>query len=258
MLQFRSENEGGKRKKQFTKLLIMIISIITLCTSLISYGYAQKLSPQKEQEVTQKIQDILSRKEFTQQNNRPNLIDEMAKNIWNIIKKVLRDIMPTSNETTEMGKELSPFASMILKIVGITILASFIAVLLYYVFKNFRFSKSFKEMDDAKLLSVLKDAERVYQNALELAQKGDYRQGIRFLYISLLIRLNEMNVIKIDKSKTNKQYLREAYESNFLDYELLLQFTYAFNEYWYGKRSIDKDIFDLWDQNYSSIIREVN
>ncbi|MFK7970490.1 MAG: DUF4129 domain-containing protein [Bacteroidia bacterium] len=72
--------------------------------------------------------------------------------------------------------------------------------------------------------------------------KGDFRRGVRLLYLETLKMLTEKNTIRYAKHKTNYEYLlamrnHPLYE----DFELL---TLRFDYVWYGNFKIDQAGFD--------------
>jgi len=145
--------------------------------------------------------------------------------------------------------------TFIIEIICIVLIIAFLAAIIFFIFKGLRKSRRMKEKDDTVLLTSLKDPETVESKALEYADKGDYRQAIRLLYISMLLRFNEDNIIKIDKSKTNKQYLIEMQINGFEKYDLVTEFTEIFNRCWYGNRNLQKEKFDYWFGNYTKLTR---
>jgi cbb3-type cytochrome oxidase subunit 3 len=133
-----------------------------------------------------------------------------------------------------------------------------IASIVYLVIRHRRNNRKLKEEEDSELLSQLKDPEEVKLKAMEFYRNGDFRQGIRFLYLSLILKLNEQNLILINKAKTNKEYMNELSMKEYTHFEKVVEFTGVFNRCWYGNRNLDKEMFDKWNMEYSSIVGEVN
>jgi len=78
------------------------------------------------------------------------------------------------------------------------------------------------------------------------------------LYLSLILKLNEQNILLINKSKTNKEYMDELREKDYIHFETVMEFTRVFNRCWYGNRNLSREMFDKWISEYSSIVGEVN
>jgi uncharacterized membrane protein len=212
----------------------------------------------RQKKVTDTLEKILSSKEFKEPKNEMSILERVGDMIRDIIEWLL-DLLPDINPGSSgnfNAPNMSP-SIFALKIFAVVLIIAFVLLLVFFIFRNLHLSKSIKQKEDAELLSVLKDSESVEQSAVEFYTKGDIRQAIRFLYMALLLRLNESNVVRIDKSKTNKQYLREALENQYPFYSEMQEFTHDFNRYWYGKSSVDRTKFEYWHSIYTSRFREV-
>jgi uncharacterized membrane protein len=215
------------------------------------------MSPDREKKVADTLEKILSSREFAEPENKISIADRISDLIRDVIKWIW-DLLPDSNMDKVGGftpQAMTP-AVFLLKLFAIVLIVVFVVLLVYYILRNLHRSKAVKEKADAELLTTLKDSEEVEKMAVEFYIKGDIRQGIRFLYIAMILSLNEKNIVKIDKSKTNKQYLREAMENQYIYYGDMQEFTYDFNRYWYGRSSVDKNKFDYWYSIYTSRLKE--
>jgi hypothetical protein len=128
-------------------------------------------------------------------------------------------------------------------------------VTLFFLVRNIRASRRWKEQDDALPVNSMKLPSSVEETAVEFSRKGDYKQALRFLYIAMLLRFNEMDWIRIDKAKTNRQYVMEIMNGSFERKQEVRDFTEAFNRYWYGNRSLDRDTFEDWYEKYSLLVK---
>jgi len=72
--------------------------------------------------------------------------------------------------------------------------------------------------------------------AQEYAKRGDYRSAVRYLYLSLLIYLDEKGQIEYDSTETNSEYLRKISPDSSL-YRILKTLTGIFEHCWYGLSS---------------------
>lgn len=79
-------------------------------------------------------------------------------------------------------------------------------------------------------------------------KQGDYRRGVRLLYLETLKMLSEKNIIRYAKYKTNYEYLLSMRKHPlFADFETLtLQFDYV----WYGNFEIDEAGFDTMTKTF--------
>lgn len=79
-------------------------------------------------------------------------------------------------------------------------------------------------------------------------KQGNYRRGVRLLYLETLKMLSEKNIIRYAKHKTNYEYLLAMRKHPlFKDFEMLtLQFDYV----WYGNFDIDEAGFEKMTQTF--------
>lgn len=202
--------------------------------------------------IKEQIDQILSSGEFAEPGNTGILdrIGEYIKNALDSIKDWLNMLqMPDIKGNYFEGQNLQR-GFPALKFMGIIIVAAIVISVAVVLYKNLRTLRAVKEKEDALILRILKDSDTAEAKALAFFNGGEYGQGLRFLYLSLLLKLNELNIIRIDKSKTNNQYLKEAYISAFSGYDMVYEFTKAFNECWYGGKNASRESFEYWHNQY--------
>jgi hypothetical protein len=95
-------------------------------------------------------------------------------------------------------------------------------------------------------------AQSAFDNAQQSAEIGDYRSAVRFLYLSALLSLDERNLLRLDRSKTNREYLRSVAGSEFEP--TLRRVIDVFDSVWYGFRPIDPATFDRYQQQVRSLL----
>lgn len=240
--------EGKVCKKKFMPMLAFI-GIVALLTAKVKAH-----SPANEDEIKNKLSKILASGEFSEKNEAKSLLEilhdkfiEFLKGIWE--KLNMTDKIQRVFSNSKISKEVLS----LLQIIAIVIILAIIVLIIYLVTKKFTYSRKVRQDEDALLLNVLKDADEVYRKAFDYYSKGEYTQGLRFLYISLLLRLNELNIIRINKAKTNKQYLIEIKDNKPEIHDIMAEFTHVFNRYWYGGRRADKSVFVKWNDVYGNL-----
>ena len=72
------------------------------------------------------------------------------------------------------------------------------------------------------------------ERAYECSQRGDYRQAIRYLYLSFLLYLDKAGLLTYDAGKTNGEILSEVYGSMGNQAERFAFLTLFFERKWYG------------------------
>ena len=231
---------------------IMLILLILSITSLDGVKVcAVNADPQREEQVKEKLQEILSSEEFSVSGSSNGFIESfvnMVKDAVEWIKDKLNSLNPLKDKNLMSGVPLSSNSVLFLRLISIVAVSIFILAITYFISRNIHMSRSNKYKEDETLLTTLKDPEQVKATALEFCKIGDFRQALRFLFISLLLKFNEINIIRIDKSKTNRQYMREIARSGYKMYDEVKLFNNAFNEHWYGNKNISAKDFDYWYQ----------
>jgi hypothetical protein len=88
------------------------------------------------------------------------------------------------------------------------------------------------------------------QRAQTLSGQGDYRNAVRYLYLSSLLILDENGVLRYDRSRTNREYLRSVSSKPELA-KPLNDVIDVFDRVWYGFDSVD-------DETYQSYVKHVD
>ena len=83
--------------------------------------------------------------------------------------------------------------------------------------------------------------------AVTLAEAGDYRQAMRYLYLSTLLWLDERRVLRYDPALTNREYLRHVDTALC---EALSPVVELFDRVWYGMAPLDR-------RGYAAYVKQV-
>jgi hypothetical protein len=102
------------------------------------------------------------------------------------------------------------------------------------------------------------DPELIKIEAHKWSQKGDYRQAIRCLFLSLLLYLDKMGLLNYDPGKTNGQYLSEVHKGMDNKAETFASLTLLFERKWYGMEESSEQDFHQYEQAFASLIGSVN
>lgn len=203
------------------------------------------------------IDDILSSREYMKTDDAGILarIAEYLKNAVEGIRSWFEGLQVFDGTANPFDGQLPASGFAGFKVIGVIVIAALVMAVVLVLHRNIRPAKRMKEKDDSQIFIVFRNSDTAEKKALEFFYKGQYTQGLRFLYLSLLLKLDELNVIKIDRSKTNNQYLREAYNNQFASYEKLREFTRVFNDCWYGGKNVSKECFEHWYSQYSLLVK---
>ncbi len=89
-----------------------------------------------------------------------------------------------------------------------------------------------------------------FKRAETLSMQGDYRNAIRYLYLSSLLVLDEQGLMRYDRSRTNREYLRSVASKPELA-KPLHDVIDVFDRVWYGFEKVD-------EQAYQSYVERVD
>ena len=95
-------------------------------------------------------------------------------------------------------------------------------------------------------------AARALQQAQNLSTAGDYRNAVRYLYLASLLRLDERGLLRYDRSRTNREYLRSVDETPELASNLK-DVIDVFDEVWYGYQPLDKSSYEHFADRVSDL-----
>jgi hypothetical protein len=79
--------------------------------------------------------------------------------------------------------------------------------------------------------------------ARRLWQEGDYAQAVVYLFSYQLVHLDKQQVIRLNKGKTNRQYLREIGPRDVLQ-RLVEQTMLVFEDVFFGNRALERVRFE--------------
>lgn len=83
------------------------------------------------------------------------------------------------------------------------------------------------------------------QRAQTLSGQGDYRNAIRYLYLSSLLVLDEQGLLRYDRSRTNREYLRSISSKPELA-NPLRDVIDVFDRVWYGLEAVDQQTYQAY------------
>jgi len=189
------------------------------------------------------LHDILSQPEFIWQEPAPNPVNDWLQQIWESISRWLNDILGDRTLNIPLNQNwLTLIASLLL------------VIILYFVFRTLfiDFSKESRLNNENGDGSEPITSEAAFEKAQMLSRGGDYRSAVRYLYLSALLIMDERGVLRYDRSKTNREYLRSVSESPELS-EPLEEVIDVFDNVWYGYHSLEENSF----KQYSDRVEEL-
>jgi hypothetical protein len=86
----------------------------------------------------------------------------------------------------------------------------------------------------------------------EMARAGDYRSAVRLLYLSTLLRLEERDLLRYDRTLTNREYLQQVAGHSRLA-EALRPVVDTFDRVWYGHLDPDAEGYEAYSQQVEQV-----
>ena len=125
-----------------------------------------------------------------------------------------------------------------------------IAAVLLFLFSLYYISRSLSRnlVREAQLAAEVDEGADVLssraamQRAQTLSSQGDYRNAVRYLYLSSLLILDEQGLLRYDRSRTNREYLRSVSSQPQLAGSLR-DVIDVFDRVWYGFESVDEEAY---------------
>lgn len=206
--------------------------------AVLETAWGQGDSPSWRERALSQLEEILRRPEFQWQEEQPSLLER----IWEWFTQQLINMLP--NEAPG-GRIIS------ILLVSAGILA--IGLILYFVFRRFRREIAIDvEPGTAGEDTDPQDASRAMDRARDLSKIGDYRQALRYLYLSTLLLLEERGLIRYDRSRTNLEYLQSVGDHPQLATHLR-EIIQIFERSWYGLQIPDAQTYDRFERQVQSI-----
>jgi hypothetical protein len=98
-------------------------------------------------------------------------------------------------------------------------------------------------------------SETAFQRADTLSRGGDYRSAVRYLYLSALLLLDERGLLRYDRSRTNREYLRTVSGSPALVRPLRTVIE-IFDRVWYGFEPIDAQTYQEYVERVGELRKQ--
>ncbi len=158
---------------------------------------------------------------------------------------------------TELDKLLNPKPVRDIKLKYILFPLGIIAITIVLIFfiKQIRMN-IISEVHDKEAEIVgeqVTTAKAALTHADTAEESNDFREALRYLYLSAVLNLQERGILPYDKSMTNREYLHHAQVDNNLQ-ETLGSVVTVFDDVWYGHKSCDAGTIE----NYRVLLQKIH
>ena len=202
------------------------------------------------QEDKANLREILARDEYNPSHAEGfGLRDHIVKGIKYILKQIAKFI-PDKFLPTSVGS--INLISYLVIAAGICLLGFLVYWLVKQLTVQRRFSKGLQLSEQELKLSY----HNYLQNAGKEAQATNWKEGARFLFLALLFYCEHKSWIRIEKWKTNGEYMTELQRKQPAIVQEFAEGALLFDKVWYGKKSINADEYKAMLRRIEPIIKE--
>jgi hypothetical protein len=214
---------------------------------------AQTAEDRASQDQRARIDNILARPEYQPEEERESAIALWIRHMKELFDRLLRKLFgrPPAHAPQTGGGLSTVIQALILLVLA--------AALIFGAAKLVRrFQVRQKPAEKAETREALGEeipeyatAADLFAMASELARQAEYRKAIRRAYIALLCDLDQRGKLRLERSKTNRDYL-DAMRSEQRIYPTFSVMTLAFERAWYGQARATEEEF----HNFVSLYQE--
>lgn len=199
--------------------------------------------PAAPPDAQQRLRDILSRPPFvTAESDNENLLTRFLDWLMRILERLFE---PLGEVGASTGNALS---WMIVAVSAVLLVGAILYLLLKLRGALTSEAQSTADNDsEAYLTSAI-----ALQQANALAQGGNYRTAVRYLYLSSLLWLDEHGLLRYDRALTNQEYLASLASNPELRMRLL-PIVETFDQVWYGHAPLDSERFLTYQQQVEAL-----
>ena len=196
-----------------------------------------------------KIRDILSRPAY--QPEQETLVGVFVKKVLRKIRGFISEIYSALTRLLERLLGASANGGWIPTLLLLVVLAAalLIAVQLLRRLRRPRAKRKKTRLVLGEEISADSTSRELAEAGLAAARAGDFRTAVRKLYVSLLYELGERNLIELEDSATNHEYLSKASRLSGLAGPMR-HLTDRFDYVWYGMFSSSEDDFAAYLERY--------
>ena len=205
-----------------------------------------------KEEFDKVIEGVLASKEYQYIPSKIEAFVEGIKEaILEWVESLLEGRIDTSG-TSQLPQAVSIILALIVLIAGIAILA----LLIKYIYKCRSNRKKLHEIlgeqisEETTPLTLLEKGEGYAVN-------GDYRIGIRYRYIALLLLLHEEGVLHIRNAMTNQEIYNALEKKQYNHLESFSRVMTSFEYIWYGQNDYTKEQYEQYKLEEQSLWKEV-
>ena len=201
-----------------------------------------------------RLEAILGRPEYQPEQLRESSLRRWLRKVADWLKKQLSRLNPGGSEAP------SPQVNRGLTILQAILMLGLTAALVYGISRllqrlRTRTDGEVEETSREVLGETIEEhvvAKDILDRADGAAREGDYRAGIRLAYIALLLNLAERGRLRLDRAKTNRDYLESLRDTGEI-FPVFSRLTGVFEQVWYGETPASHEDFQGFLHSYREV-----
>jgi hypothetical protein len=217
-----------------------------LLSTLLTVQQEISTSPHTAADVAP-LTEILARSEFNWQPQQPSPLALLWRHIIGYLLKFMSWFIP--EESILVG----PWFSYLLTGVGV------LTVFLVLLYLSRGLLADFAAQTEVEIPFEAGDehltADSAFKRAQTLSGEGDYRTAVRYLYLSSLLLLDERGLLRYDRARTNREYLRSVAHTPTLAARLR-EVIDIFDRVWYGYQPLDEATYHRYAEQVAELRRQ--
>jgi len=194
----------------------------------------------------QALSSILAQAEFQWQTEQESFWETWWQDLQERFYRFLLNLLPEALASAVIGGWLNFLLTLFGSIALVIVLAYTIHELLRGVAHEVAVG------EDDEVSGELLTSETALKRAQDLSQGGDYRTAVRYLYLSSLLILEEQGLLRYDRTKTNREYIRSIQSQPKLA-TILQDVINIFDQVWYGYHPIDQKTYT----HYATLVAQL-
>ncbi|MDQ0885274.1 hypothetical protein QFZ81_000362 [Paenibacillus sp. V4I9] len=205
---------------------------------MINAALATSLQEDKEQ-----LKQILNQSEYTAYKVKEN------SSFWAWLKPLFRKIrswLPDFQVSDSVTDWMT--VGVVVTLLGIAAFA------IYWFLKQIIWQKRIRSDAYLPVGEISRSYRFYWQQAAELKGTGDWREGVRSVFLSLLFFMEAKRMIRVEKWKTNWEYAEELGGSASSLVPLFHDSSLLFERIWYGKEVVTEEQFTSMYEQIARVI----
>jgi len=204
------------------------------------------LTPASPKVRKEKLKKVLARKEFGKES--ASVLGKMLTWLGKQLEKLLGRLFG------KIGLGLISVSKDFSFIVTIVITALFLLLLAYIIAKisKLRRAAYAPVLADEGVYSGPSSPQKALEEAAKNASEGDFRNALRLVYLAVLLRLDERELIEFNRTGTNWEYLSTLRKHRKV-HDTLKPVTMVFDCKWYGHEPASNDDYKSFVQAYEMV-----